>query len=86
MLRVSAGEFQKKFGEWQEKAIREPVAITRHGRESLVVLSADEYQRLRRNDRRVYAVEDLPDHIIEGIRKARVPEKYAHLDRLLDEQ
>lgn len=31
--------------------MREPVSITSHGRERLVLLSADEYRRLKQNDR-----------------------------------
>lgn len=48
---VSSGEFLKFYGRMVETALREPVSITSHGRERLVLLSADEYRRLKRNDR-----------------------------------
>ncbi|WP_331461676.1 type II toxin-antitoxin system prevent-host-death family antitoxin [Vineibacter terrae] len=37
---------QRKFGEFQHQAQREPVEITRHGRRELVLMSADHYDWL----------------------------------------
>ncbi len=48
---VSSGEFLKSYGRISETALREPVSITSHGRERLVLLSADEYRRLKQSDR-----------------------------------
>ena len=48
---VTSAEFQKAFGRYCEEALREPVTITHHGRESLVLLSAGEYRRLKERDR-----------------------------------
>jgi prevent-host-death family protein len=39
-------EFQRRFGEFQHQAQREPVSITRHGRRELVLMSADHYDWL----------------------------------------
>jgi hypothetical protein len=44
-------EFQRNFGCYQDLALTEPVAVSRNGREHLVVLSADEYHRLKKRDR-----------------------------------
>lgn len=49
--RVTASEFLQAFGALSEKARREPVVITKHGRDSLVVMSAEEWERLKRRDR-----------------------------------
>ncbi len=43
--------FKQPFGQYQDEALTQPVAITRNGRERLVMLSADEYRRLKRRDR-----------------------------------
>jgi len=48
---VSSGDFLKSYGRIVETALREPVTITSHGRERLVLLAADEYRRLKQNDR-----------------------------------
>jgi len=46
MTQTTAVEFQRKFGEFQHQAQREPVEITRHGKRQAVVLSYAEWERL----------------------------------------
>jgi PHD/YefM family antitoxin component YafN of YafNO toxin-antitoxin module len=79
-IRVTTSDFQRAFSIWTEKAAGEPVTITKEGRDHLVVLSADEYARLKRRDRRVGLASELPEEWIEAVRKAKVPDEYAHLD------
>jgi prevent-host-death family protein len=50
--RVTASAFLKQYGLYSEKAQREPVTITSHGRDSLVLLSAEEFTRLKALDSR----------------------------------
>src|SRR5260221_420193 len=52
-IRVTRGEFQRAFDAMSDRALQEPVTITKAGRDHLVVMSADEYARLKRRDRRV---------------------------------
>lgn len=42
MLHVPASELQKQFGHYQDKALVEPVFVTRNGRERAVLLSVSE--------------------------------------------
>ena len=44
------------------------------------MLSAEEYARLKRRDRRVGLTEDLPEEWIEAVRNAKVPDEFAALD------
>jgi prevent-host-death family protein len=46
MTRVSATEFKNNIGAFSDAAMREPVIITSHQRDRLVLISADEYRRL----------------------------------------
>ncbi len=78
--RVSATEFQAAFGALSDKARREPVIITKHGRDSLVVMSAEEWERLKRRDRRVGVTAELPEEWIDAVRSAEVPDEYSALD------
>lgn len=78
--RVTASEFQKAFGALSDRALREPVMITKQGRDHLVMLSAEEYARLKRRDRRVGRTADLPEEWVEAALAAKVPDEYAHLD------
>jgi prevent-host-death family protein len=52
MAKISAAEFQKHFGKYRDLAQREPVAVTSYGRESVVLISAKEYERYRQLDSR----------------------------------
>lgn len=58
---VTSAELQRAFGRFREDALRGPVVITSHGRESLVLLSAEEYRRLKRRDRRALHPSELSD-------------------------
>lgn len=79
-MRVSSAEFLKSYGALTDKALSEPVTITRNGRDRLVVLSVEEYERLKQRDRRVRRIEELTDAEMDAIAKADVPGEYAHLD------
>jgi prevent-host-death family protein len=68
--RVTTAELIKNFGQLADQALTEPVTITKHGRDRLVMLSVEEYQRLKRRDRQVYRVEDLPEEWVEAIAKS----------------
>lgn len=80
MTRVTASEFQNAFGLLSDKARHEPVVITKHGRDSLVVMPIEEWERLKRRDRRVGLTAELPEEWVDAIRSAEVPGEFAHLD------
>jgi len=46
MTRVTATEFKNNIGAFSDAAMSEPVIITSHDRDRLVLLSAEEYSRL----------------------------------------
>jgi prevent-host-death family protein len=83
-LRISTADFMKNFGALADKALTEPVTITKHGRDRLVMVSAAEYDRLKRRDRRVVRAEDLTDAELELIAQADIAGEYAHLDAELE--
>jgi PHD/YefM family antitoxin component YafN of YafNO toxin-antitoxin module len=72
-MKVSTAEFIKNYGTLADKALTEPVVITKNGRDRLVMLSAQEYDRLRRRDRRVVRLEDFSDEEMALIAKVEVP-------------
>lgn len=79
-MRVSTADFIKNYSVLADRAIAEPVTITKHGRDRLVVVSAAEYDRLKRRDRQVFQSAELPDAVLEKIVQAEVPAEFAHLD------
>ena len=82
--RVTASQFEQAFGALSDKARREPVVITEHGEDSLVVMAAEEWERLKRRDRRVGLTAELPEEWAEAVRRAEVPAEFAHLDAELE--
>jgi PHD/YefM family antitoxin component YafN of YafNO toxin-antitoxin module len=79
-MRVSTADFIKRYSTLADCALAEPVTITKHGRDRLVVISAAEYGRLKKRDRLVFQSADLPDRVLELIARAEVPAEYAPLD------
>ena len=79
-MKISTADFIKNYGTLADKALTEPVIITKNGRDRLVILSADEYARLKRRDRRVVRLEEFSDDEMALIARAEVPAEYAHLD------
>jgi PHD/YefM family antitoxin component YafN of YafNO toxin-antitoxin module len=79
-MRVSRAEFIARYGSLADQARSEPVTITEDGRDRLVLLSAEEYARLKRRDRRVLAAEELTDAELQLIAAAEVPAEHRHLD------
>lgn len=76
MACVAASDLAKNFGEWHEKAMREPVVITKHGRESAVLLAADTFNMLLAGYREVVPVEDLDAAVVDSIEQSEIPEQY----------
>ena len=82
MVRMTEAELQQGFRALADRARREPVTITTpdvttlDGRDEFVVLSAEEYARLKRRDRRV----GLTEEWVEAVRNAKVPDEFAALD------
>jgi prevent-host-death family protein len=70
---ITAAEFQRELGRWQDEAMRRPLRITRHGRARLVLLSIEEFDRLMRRDRVALRPEDLSEAQADMIAAARAP-------------
>jgi prevent-host-death family protein len=83
VIKVAAAEFQRNIGRYQDIAQREPVAVTRNGRESCVLMSAEEYQRLKRRDKRVFTIDEATEEEAALVAAQRYPEGYDHLDEEL---
>lgn len=84
MVTITAAELQNHFGKYRDIARREPVAVTHHGRDSVVVISSEEYSRLRALDtREAFYSHELPDDILVELDKGYQGAATPHLDHLL---
>ena len=85
---VTAKEFQRQPGRYQRLAQAQPVTITAHGEPSLVMMSVQEYQRLKRRDRQVLAVDQLTaeqaDELLAALQESRPSAEAAAFDNELD--
>jgi prevent-host-death family protein len=83
-ITLSASEFQDRVGEALDRSLKQPVLITKHGRPRNVVLSYEEYERLRDRDRRAVRAEDLTDEDIAALEASEMAPGYEHLDAELE--
>jgi prevent-host-death family protein len=81
MIKVSAAEFQRNIGRYQDVALVQPVAVTRNGRERTVMISVEEYHRLKRRDRQVLELEDFTDADIAALKETRAPDSAKAFDQ-----
>jgi PHD/YefM family antitoxin component YafN of YafNO toxin-antitoxin module len=80
VLSVPAAEAERNFGLYQDKALIQPVEVVREGKMPVVMISADEYSRLKRRDRQALRVEELSDEEVALIMAAETPEEAKQFD------
>lgn len=87
VLSVTASEAQRNFGVLHDDAMREPVQITKHGRETVYMISAEMWQTLWQAYRVAKPISQLSAEDIEGIRNFEIgpesdygPEDYPELE------
>ena len=64
---VTSKEALRNWKSVTDKALREPVVITAHGRPRHVLLAYEDYQRLRDRERQVYRTAELPADLASAI-------------------
>ncbi len=64
---ISTTEFMRDFGKYHDEARLEPITLTKYGRPSVVVVSADLYERMKGNSdpRRAYAAGEMPEELAD---------------------
>lgn len=80
METVTSANLQRYLGQYTERALVEPVMVTRNGRERIVMLSAEEFRRLQSLDRVALYAWELSGEELTAIAAAEVPAQFAHLD------
>ena len=64
MLEVTVEQLLRDFSRYLDVATEQPIAVMVDGERSVVLLSMDEYTRLRARDREALRAEELPDEKI----------------------
>ncbi len=78
---ADATDVQRRFAYWKRRAQQSPVVVRNHGQDEIVMVSADEYGRLKRRDREVLGLEDFTSEDIAALKKVRMPKKYDYLNK-----
>ncbi|MBF0333773.1 MAG: type II toxin-antitoxin system Phd/YefM family antitoxin [Alphaproteobacteria bacterium] len=86
MRSFSSFDLQRNVAKVQEAALREPVAVSYHGRDRLVIMPIDEFERLKRRDKMVISMREIPEDFIAAMREPHVDAEQAALDPLMDEE
>ena len=73
---TTAGALVRQFSHYSDVALQEPVFVTKNGRPRNVLLSVNEYERLRKQDRQVFSVADIPEYFLPQIRALARGEKH----------
>ncbi|MDO9588482.1 MAG: type II toxin-antitoxin system prevent-host-death family antitoxin [Brevundimonas sp.] len=84
-ISVSSAEFLKSYGRISDTAVREPVSITSHGRERLVLISAEEYRRLKQNDRVALHPSQLSEEEVRALEMMELPAEGREFDHEMDQ-
>ena len=84
MIKVPAAEFQRNIGRYQDLALTQPVAVMRNGRERTVMISIEEYHRLKRHDRQVLGLDDFTEVDIAALEATRAPDAARAFDHELE--
>jgi prevent-host-death family protein len=85
MVRITSVELQRRIGRIQDVALVEPVTITNNGRDRLVMMSIEEYRRLKRRDRRVMTLDDFTEEDIAALENVKAPPEAAAFNHELTE-
>ena len=74
--KVTASNVQKNFGVWHDRALKEPVQVTKYGRETVYLVSAETFHELWASYRRAGSTRDLSEGEMVQIDQAQVPAEH----------
>ncbi|MBX3486221.1 type II toxin-antitoxin system prevent-host-death family antitoxin [Phenylobacterium sp.] len=77
-ISAPATEVSKNFGAFHDKALAEPVRVTKYGRETVYIVSAETFHRLKQGERQALAAADLSEAEIADIAAAEVPPEHRY--------
>lgn len=64
---TSAGELVREFSHYSDVALAKPVVVTKNGRPRNVLISVEEYERLKQRDQSAFRAVDTPEEFLADI-------------------
>ena len=74
-MRITSVELHQRLGQTIDRARQEPVMVTKHDRDHVVILSAEEYAEMRQSYRKTRLTGGLTEEEREQIMQSKVPSK-----------
>ena len=75
---VSASEVQKNFGAYHDRALSEPVRVTKYGRETVYIVSAKTFHDMKQAQREALDSASLSDAELMLIGSAEIPPEHRY--------
>ncbi|MGD9882703.1 MAG: type II toxin-antitoxin system prevent-host-death family antitoxin [Reyranella sp.] len=75
---VSASKVRKNFGAYHDRALREPIRVTKYGRETIYIVSAESFHAMKQAQRDAIRSADLTDIEAKLIADAEIPLGHRH--------
>lgn len=83
MLEIKELDLLREFDKYNRLALTQPIAVSRNGIDDTVLISREEYGRLRRSSRRVRSAEDYTEEELRAIAASTPPPESAQFDHEL---
>jgi prevent-host-death family protein len=64
---ASAAELVRSFSHFSDVALARPVVVTKNGRPRNILISVEEYERLKRRDQLAFRAAETPDRFLGNI-------------------
>jgi hypothetical protein len=85
MAQASSAEVARNFSAYRELADGsngepEAVHVLHYNKPSVVIVSAEEFTRLKRRDKQVMATEELPERMVNQIKAGQMDPRFSVLD------
>ena len=77
-ITAPASEVQKNFGAFHDRAMTEPVRVTKYGRETVYIVSAQTFHALKQGRRDAVAAADLSAEEVALITGAEIPAQHRY--------
>ena len=77
-ITAPSSEIQKNFGAFHDRAMSEPVRVTKYGRETVYIVSARTFHALKQGRRDAIAAADLSDREAALIAAAEIPPEHRY--------
>ncbi|WP_233560032.1 type II toxin-antitoxin system prevent-host-death family antitoxin [Oleomonas cavernae] len=68
-ITTSAGDLVRQFSHYSDLALAQPVVVTKNGRPRNVLISVEEYERLKSRDQQAFLAADTPEEFVADIQK-----------------